>query len=287
MDRHALHLHAEPQHACIGAHQLVILGFGDHRSIGSVAAQQGGQRAVAGAFLLDNRLLIQRDGGAKAQPRQRIDGKHVGGDPGLHIGHAAAIHPVARASGGKGRRGPHLVRAFGDHVDMPVQHQRPALFLFRSQRAHDVLGVGIIHNHWGEARMVGDIVHVDRPTVHGIAACLQFAEQKILCDALLSAQAGMARERFSKDKLILKSSLDGIEYGLGQIRGQGHRLSAPESRSGRRPAMWSDPPSGNRPPAPARWAARRRRSSRRRGGARPMTFSCPSRDRFHERPAPG
>ena len=69
MHRMAADLDLEPDHADIGAHELLLLGLGDQRGVGAVAAQMRHQRAVAGGFLLDHRLHV--DGRGRLQPEAR------------------------------------------------------------------------------------------------------------------------------------------------------------------------------------------------------------------------
>ena len=91
VDRVAAQLDLEPEHAGVGPHQLLVLGFGDQHRVGAVAAQMGHQRPVAGRFLLDDRLEV--DGGRRLQPEtaQRVEGEQICGVTGLHVGAAAPV----------------------------------------------------------------------------------------------------------------------------------------------------------------------------------------------------
>ncbi|KAG0919688.1 hypothetical protein G6F31_021014 [Rhizopus arrhizus] len=88
------HTDLEPQPADVGAHQHVLFGLGNDDGVGLVAAQQRRQRAVAGAFLFDDRLEVDGRGGRVTGGAHRVVGIQVGGQAGFHVGGAAAIHPA-------------------------------------------------------------------------------------------------------------------------------------------------------------------------------------------------
>ena len=91
MHRHAAHLDLEPDHAGIGAHELLVFRLRDQHGIGLVAAQMCHQRAVAGQFFLDNRLHIDRCRRLQPYAAQCIEREQVCRVSGLHVGAAAAV----------------------------------------------------------------------------------------------------------------------------------------------------------------------------------------------------
>ena len=85
MDGVAAHLDLKPQHAGVRPHELLLLGLRDQHRIGLVAAQMRHQRAVAGRFLLDDRLHVDGRGGLQPDPLERVEREEVRGMAGLHV----------------------------------------------------------------------------------------------------------------------------------------------------------------------------------------------------------
>ena len=187
MDRMAAHLDLEPEHADIGAHDRLLGRLGDQRGIGLVAAQMRHQRAVAGRLLLDHRLDVDGRGGLQADAAQRVEREDVRRSARLHVGAAAAIHPVAVDSRLEGRLAPHVLRSGRHDVDVRLQDQRAAVLLARPMDADDDRRVGVLRR---EPRAAG--VALDRGAVHGeavhrVAARAQRAEHVVLQRVLLPA----------------------------------------------------------------------------------------------------
>ena len=166
----AAHLDLEPEHAGVGAHQLLVLGLGDQHGVGPVAAQMGHQRAVAGRFLLDHGLDVDGRGGLEADAAERVEGEEVGGVPGLHVGPAAAVEPVALDRGLEGRVGPEVGGAGRHHVDMGLEDERAAALLARAVDADDDRGLGMLVRDRRAAGMAADRLAVHGEAVHGVAA---------------------------------------------------------------------------------------------------------------------
>ncbi len=219
----ALHPDLEPQHAHVGAHQHVLLGFRDDHGIGAVAAQQRRQGAVAGAFLFDHRLEI--DGGPRGIARRAhgIVGVQIGNQPGLHVGRAATVHPAVDDGRVPRRAAPHVDRSGRHHVDVSVQDERAAGLLFGTIGAHHVEGVFVRHGHRAEAGMRLDVAHVDLPAVHGEAARAHRFEQEVLRRVFLFAQRRKAHQILGEGELGVEPGIDGLQDAAGLFFGKRRR----------------------------------------------------------------
>ena len=82
----AAHLDFKPKHADVGAHQLLVHRLGDQRGVGAIAAQMRHQRAVAGRFLFDHGLQIDRRRRLQADATQRLKRVEIGRMARLHVG---------------------------------------------------------------------------------------------------------------------------------------------------------------------------------------------------------
>ncbi len=109
--RHAAHAQAEPHHADMGAGDGGVGRLRDQHRVGAVAAGQGGERAVAGAFLLRHGLHV--DVGRRLQPgvADRVQREHHRRHALLHVAGAAAVQPLVPDRRLERRGGPQLRRA--------------------------------------------------------------------------------------------------------------------------------------------------------------------------------
>ena len=165
--RLAAHSHAKPHHPHLGRHQALLEGLGDDRGVGLVAARQAGERAVAGAFLLDHRLQIDRRGGLHADVAERLERHGVGDDAGFHVANAAAVEAAVAHHRLEGRVGPHVLGSGRHHVDMAVEDQRAPGVTPRLVDADDVFLARVAPVHRREARLILDGVHVYLELVDG------------------------------------------------------------------------------------------------------------------------
>ncbi len=180
---HAVDVDGHPHHAHLRAHQLVA-GLGNDRRVGGVALDQAGQRAVAGALLLDHRL--QRDPRRRlvAQALQRAHRHRVGHDAGLHVVGAAPVQPVAVDPGLEGRARPQPLGADRHHVDVAVENQRAAAHrAFRVVHADDVAPTFVRDDRRRVARVAPQFVFVDRELAHGQAQRLELPRHQGLAPA--------------------------------------------------------------------------------------------------------
>jgi hypothetical protein len=146
-----------PDHADLGRIERGQAGpgLGDDHGIGLRHREHGGERAVAGAFLLDHRLHLHLGRGLHAGEAQRAEGRDVRDDARLHVPRAAPIHPPVADGRREGRRLPHVGRAFGHHVHMALQREAPALAFARRVHRDDVVAPFIGDQRRREARMRG------------------------------------------------------------------------------------------------------------------------------------
>ncbi len=218
MHRHAANAQAEPEHPDMSPRHHAAGGFGDQRGIGTVAARQGGERAVAGAFLLGDRLHIDIGRGGQAGAAQRVHREHHRRDALFHVMRAAAVHPAVADHGVEGFVGPHLLRPGGHDVDMALQDQAAALLFRRAHGGDDLhrLGVVGIHHRGVAGQMVhrdfGQGVAIDAPATGG-----EFAGDPVLARPFLAAQRGEAHQVLQPGDLLVPVGID----GRAQAREQG------------------------------------------------------------------
>jgi hypothetical protein len=163
--RHAVDVERQPHHAHLRAHQHVQR-FGDQGRVGGVAVQQAGQRAVAGALLLDHALQHHARRRLPAQALQRLQGHRVGHDAGLHVVGPAAVQPVAVDPGLEGRPRPQLLGAHRHHVDVAVEDQRASAHRARLVHADHVDAAVVGHDGRRIARVVLQPGLVDDELAH-------------------------------------------------------------------------------------------------------------------------
>ena len=125
--RRAQHAHREPQDADLRRPDRALRRLGQDRRVGGVPGQHAGQRAVAGALLLDHGLQLDRRARRDAQAAQPAHGADDGRQPGLHVPGAAAVEPVAVAARRERRAAPQRHRLGADDVDVAVEDQRAAV----------------------------------------------------------------------------------------------------------------------------------------------------------------
>ena len=89
------HFDLEPEHADIGAHELLVLRLGDQRGVGAITAQMRHEGAVARRFLLDHALQVNGGRGLQADAPQGVEREEIGGMARLHVGAAASEQPIA------------------------------------------------------------------------------------------------------------------------------------------------------------------------------------------------
>ena len=194
MDGNTAHVDLEPQHADLRAKELVPVWLGDQRRIGTIAAGEAGERAVAGAFLLDNGLDEDVRGRRVPDASQRVEGGDAAGKACLHVGRAAAVEPVAIAPGLERRRRPHIEWSRGHHIDMAVEDERTALRIVNAMAADDVEGVVVVHMHRRETRKILDVLDLDQKTIDCEAAPAHLGREKVLRRVLAELPLG-ARKR--------------------------------------------------------------------------------------------
>lgn len=225
MGRHAAHLKLKPEHADIGAGEHLLLRFGDKGGIGAVSPQMGHQRAVAGRFLLDHRFDIDRRRRLQADAPERVEAGQVRSGPGLHVGAAAAIHPVAFDHRVERGVGPLVARPGRNHVDMGLEDERASPLFARTMDADDDRSLGMAVGEGRTARMGRNRLPVHREAFHGEAAVLHRPEDEILDGMLLPARRGEADEILRVANLFVEALIDGSENPVAQGRVEGHACS--------------------------------------------------------------
>ena len=228
MHRQAVHVDGEPHHAHLRAHHA-FERLGDDGGVGGVALDQAGQRAVAGAFLFDHALQVDRRGGLVAQLLQRAEGLGVGHDAGLHVGGAAAVHAagqrVALDARGERRAGPEAVGAHRHHVDVAVEDQaaaahRPGGLV----DAHHVAPAGIRQDRWRVAGVVLDLGLVDLEFMHPQAQCRKFACHQHLGAGFVAQQRRLGHQVGQQGHRLGLQGGHGIQDLLLGERVQGLRV---------------------------------------------------------------
>ena len=218
VNRHALDLETEPDHADLGAHQSAVCRLRDQAGVGAIAALQRRERAHSGAFFLDHRL--QMDAALRGQSRrlQRIQCVERCDGAGLHVAGAAAIEPAVLDGGLERRMLPHVQRAGGHDVAMALQDQRAPGFLCGPIGADHGAGAREIGFDRTVAGQVLEIVLLDHPVVDLVAALAQQPRHHVLTRRFLAAGARDRRERDRRRQLRLEG---GIDRGLDALAGAG------------------------------------------------------------------
>ena len=126
MSRQAADVDVEPQDADLGHREVVVVGLGQHGSVGVRAGQQALQRAVAGALLFDDGLELDIAAQSHARSPQRPYGAGHRDQAGLHVARAAAVEPVAVAPRVERVTGPQGRARRRDHVNVAVEDERTA-----------------------------------------------------------------------------------------------------------------------------------------------------------------
>ena len=231
------HLHGEPEHAGIGAHQLLVLGLGDQHGVGPVAAQMGHQRAVAGGFLLDHRL--DRHGGGRLQAeagaarRGRTGWRRGRPSCRRRRGHTASRprSPGRRADGSTGRGAPAAPRRHGPAGSASARSRCSAGGWQTTIGASECCASSIFEPP-GWAAMAAPI-HGE--ALRGVAAGAELLEHVVLAGVLLPAQGREPDQRLRVGDLIGKPLRHG-GFDLGGEGGvEGHGNSEPSAAGRKRP----------------------------------------------------
>ena len=219
----SLHLQGDPGHAHLRAQDGVVEGLRDDGGVGAEAVVQAGQRAVAGALLLDHRLQEYRRGRAAAQALHGPEGGDGGGDARLHVARAATVQAVAVDARLEWRRRPELLHPHRHHVDVAVEDQRAAAALrARPVRADDVV-VAVPAAHGRRiAGQMREFIGPHRDAQRLQSHALEQALQVVLCAGLLSQQAGKAHQRGEQTHQFVAGRIHGgqqflLERGIGRV----------------------------------------------------------------------
>ena len=208
MHRHAPHLDLKPERADIGTHQHLLLGFRDQDRLRVIAPQIGHQGTVAGRFLFHDGLQMHPRGGDKSRPAQRVQREEDLRLPGLHVGAAAPVKPVALHMRLEGRMAPHVLRPGGHHIHMRLQDQRPPHLLPGMMRADHDLRRRMLGAVFARALMRLDRGAVHLEPLHLVAAPRQFCGDKFDHLLLPAAGGGKAHQSLGKFDLVRKPLLD-------------------------------------------------------------------------------
>ena len=215
MHRMAGDLDLEPHDARLRDREHAGRWLRDEGGVGAVAALQAGERAVAGAFLLDHRLLVDVRRRHVAQRAQRAQREDVQDQPGLHVARTAPVHPAVLDVGVVGIAGPHLVRPLGHHVDVAVEDQRPALGIGGTPGADHVPGIVIVQRMRRVARQVLEIVDLDLPAVDAQPVFLEQARHHVLRRRFLEPGRGNPHQVGRYVRLMVEAAIDFIhDFGL-------------------------------------------------------------------------
>ena len=123
----AEHADLEPQHPDLGGPDRVLRRLGEDRGVGRVPGQHAGERAVAGALLLDHRLELHPPARGEAEALQAAHRADHRRQPRLHVAGAAPVHPLPLDARVVGVAAPQRDRLRADDVDVPVEDQRAAV----------------------------------------------------------------------------------------------------------------------------------------------------------------
>ena len=242
MHRMAGDLDLEPHDADLRHGEHARRRLGNERGIGAIAALQAGQRAVAGAFLLDDRLLVDVGRRLVAQRAERAQRKDVEDEAGLHVARAAAIHPAVLDRGLERIARPHLVRPFGHDVDMAVQDQRRPFRAGRPPGADHVPGVVVILGMRRVARQVLQVVDLDLPAIDAQPVLLEQAGHHVLRRRLVEARRGDLHQIGQHLGLVVEPAIDRV-HDLGLERCFEHARTLAQACCGvhsRRGSPYSD-----------------------------------------------
>src|ERR1700677_4226514 len=132
MLRVALDMDAKPDKADFRPHQLWLQRFRYESAVGVVATLQAGQRTVAGAFLFDDGLEMDRGRGREAGGANRVEGEQRSRKSGFHIAGAATVHPLSVDARLEGRRRPTTPVPCRHDIDMAVEDQRSPMAMRRT-----------------------------------------------------------------------------------------------------------------------------------------------------------
>ncbi len=218
----AAHFHLEPQHADVGANEFLVLGLRDQHGIGAIAPQVRHEGAVAGRFLLDHGLYVERGGRLQADAGERIKREHVGRRADLHVRPAAPVEPVALDDGIEGRMRPHVGGARRHHVGVRLQDQRAAGFLARVVDADHDRGRGMLGRPGRAAGMPLDRLAVHGEAIHGVASAGQCLEYEILHRVLGTAGRGEADQSLREGDLVVETLRHGGDDLVAELRIERH-----------------------------------------------------------------
>jgi len=153
MRRPAGHRDPRPHHAHLGGVERVHpwARFGNDRRIAARQRGEARERAVAGAFFLDDGVKLDGGGGLHPGELQRAEGHDVADEARLHVASAAAVDAALADRGFIGRRGPEIGSAFRHDVDMALQHQAAANDAARRVAGHDVVAARVVDQRWRPA----------------------------------------------------------------------------------------------------------------------------------------
>ena len=166
------------------------------------------ERAIAGQFLFDDGLDIDRRGRAIADAGQCIERGEIGDAAGLHVAGAAAIHPAIADDRIERRMRPHVERSRRHDIDMALQDERAAGLAARAMNADDDRCGGMFGRERTAAGMGKDLAAIHGKDIDGKPSRPHLARHQILRGVLMPARRRAAHEIGGQRNLSLKAIID-------------------------------------------------------------------------------
>ena len=199
-------------------------GFGDDHRVGARQRQHGGERAIAGAFLLDHRLHLHLGRRLQARHAQRLERGDIGDDARLHVTGAAAIHPSVADRRLEGRRQPHVRRTLRHHIDMPLQRQAASARCARRVYGHDIVAPVIADQRRREAGVVFQRLRQHRHAAWRQAKAVIYTRHFVQRRVFVAERRGAAHQPRQRRDGVIAQRIHGLQNGAARAGIEGNRV---------------------------------------------------------------
>ncbi len=185
--------------------------LGDQARVGARQGMEHGERAVAGALLLDDSGELHLGRGLEPGPAKCCERTDEAGETCLHVGGAAAIHSPCAHVRLEGRRGPEVRGTLGHHIHVSLQHEGSAGPLAWRVYGDDVVPPCIGHQGRRPAGEAGKLVRVGRHAAGHQAEALVGGGHFVERARLLPEQAAMADKPRQQRLGLVADAVHGVQ----------------------------------------------------------------------------
>ena len=179
--------------------------LGDQRRVGLRPGEDGGERAVPAALLLDH-ALVDEPARKRARGERGLDAEEHRGHSALHVARPAAVHATVCDLGAERLLRPAVDRLGADDVHMPVEDERAAATL--ADRSDERAPAFVGHEGDAAVRPLGQARGIGDDRLHLEAELPQARLDELLRRLLLAEQARHANQIGQEPDRVVEAALD-------------------------------------------------------------------------------